>query len=407
MNSHTNVESVNSNLKSTEAKPPVTGWFSRLFRGDDTDVTYTNRELARGYTISVKQVILAFAIELVIIGASLVAAWYFAEKHSSKTNADFVLSILGPIGFAMVEMTRIPLAISIRTHKSIIIKLIAVVGVVAAAGITAKSMVNLGQLTYEPRRIEVIKAHNSMTQAIQERDLVEKELANLQAELEAKKRIVDQTDKQVTNLNDTLKKHNCVLGTTSTVRDGQVVTNTSCRNSAQTNAIIKSLEDQVKLLKVEKEEQSDAEAAVKSYIETVVRPAESKKVSSTLSYREALTMSQLHSLAAILLGKDLVEVQDADVSHLLKYFVYIPAFLVAFASTLIAITAVHRIPAEHYRKDEKILLPENAGAYVFGPLASAIADEVKKEYDKYSKSNKEMPSGASKHGNEKSTSDVS
>ena len=405
INAPADLPNVGSNQN--DEKASASSWLTRLFRGDDSDVTYTNRELARGYTISVKQVILAFAIELVIIGASLVAAWYFAEKHSNKTTADFVLAILGPIGFAMVEMTRIPLAISIRTHKSIIIKCIAIVGVIAAAGITAKSMVNLGQLTYEPRRIEVIKAQNAMNQAIQERELVEKELINLQTELDAKKRIVEQTDKQVTNLNDTLKKHNCVLGTTSTVRDGVVVTNTSCRNSAQTNAIIKSLEDQVKLLKIEKEEQSDSEAAVKSYIETVVRPTESKKVASTLAYREALTMSQLHSLAAILLGKDLVEVQDADVSHLLKYFVYIPAFLVAFASTLIAITAVHRIPAEHYRKNEKILLPENAGAYVFGPLASAIADEVKKEYDKYTKSNEKSPPNADKQNDGSNATSVS
>jgi hypothetical protein len=53
--------------------------------------------------------------------------------------------------------------------------------------------------------------------------------------------------------------------------------------------------------------------------------------------------SQLHSFTAMTFGKDPNQVTDGEIASFLRVFVFLPAILVALASTLLAMTAVHRI----------------------------------------------------------------
>ena len=62
-----------------------------------------------------------------------------------------------------------------------------------------------------------------------------------------------------------------------------------------------------------------------------------------VDYREALFHSQLHSFTAMAFGKDPNQVTEGEIASFLRVFVFLPAVLVALASTLLAITAVHRI----------------------------------------------------------------
>jgi hypothetical protein len=82
--------------------------------------------------------------------------------------------------------------------------------------------------------------------------------------------------------------------------------------------------------------------------------------------------SQLHSYTSMITGKAVAEVSEAEVKNLEKYLIIIPSIAAAFASTLIAITAVRRI-----KPSEPPAIPDEAAAYLFGPLLAAIKQEAK------------------------------
>jgi hypothetical protein len=90
-------------------------------------------------------------------------------------------------------------------------------------------------------------------------------------------------------------------------------------------------------------------------------------------YRVAVNRSQLHSYAAMMTGKAVTDVSEADVKSLEKYLIIIPCVAAAFASTLLAVTAVRRIKP----KESVATIPDEAAAYLFGPLVSAIRQEAR------------------------------
>jgi hypothetical protein len=54
--------------------------------------------------------------------------------------------------------------------------------------------------------------------------------------------------------------------------------------------------------------------------------------------------------------------------------IFIPSIAAALASTLLAITAVHRFKRP---EPEPVVIPDEAAAYLFGPLLDAIKKEAK------------------------------
>ena len=72
-------------------------------------------------------------------------------------------------------------------------------------------------------------------------------------------------------------------------------------------------------------------------VETTLRGEQTK-------YREAVMHSQLHSFSAIVFGKEPTEVTDAEIHMFLRLFVFLPAIGAAFSATIIALTAITRIP---------------------------------------------------------------
>jgi hypothetical protein len=101
---------------------------------------------------------------------------------------------------------------------------------------------------------------------------------------------------------------------------------------------------------------------------------DAKLVKAQADYRETINHSQLHSYTAMLFRKDPRDVSDGEVKTLEWYLVIIPSIAAAFASTLIAITAVRRI-----RPDPATVtpIPDDAAAYLFGPLLAAIRTEAR------------------------------
>ena len=92
------------------------------------------------------------------------------------------------------------------------------------------------------------------------------------------------------------------------------------------------------------------------------------------AYRETINHSQLHSYTAMLFRKDPREVSDGEVKTLEWYLIIIPSIAAALASTLIAITAVRKIQP---KSDGVTTIPDEAAAYLFGPLLETIRTEAR------------------------------
>src|SRR5215510_9113128 len=125
------------------------------------------RDTERGYSINVKQVVLAFAVEFVIIGLILANQSAIAASFPKATWLSIIMGTSMPIALAMAELARVPLAICVRTQPSWNIKLVAVAGVMAAVVVTAVNLSLIGWNTYDPRleevnhkRVELLRLHD-------------------------------------------------------------------------------------------------------------------------------------------------------------------------------------------------------------------------------------------------------
>ena len=117
------------------------------------------RDHARGYSINVKQVVLAFAVEFVIIGLILANQIGAVAKLPNATWWSIIEGGSLFIALATVELARVPLAIAARTQPSWYIKLVAVAGVMAAVVVTSFSFYLIGWSSYEHRLGEVNQKH--------------------------------------------------------------------------------------------------------------------------------------------------------------------------------------------------------------------------------------------------------
>src|SRR4051794_11249191 len=102
---------------------------------------YSTKELARGYAIDFKRVILAYGIETIIVITSLIGAWLFTVQYGHNDLSTMMMMMLAPVAFAVVEFCRVPLAIAVRKpHYNIFLKIVIAVGLIGAAFVTVKSV---------------------------------------------------------------------------------------------------------------------------------------------------------------------------------------------------------------------------------------------------------------------------
>src|ERR1700737_4095833 len=120
------------------------------------------RDQERGYSINVKQIVLAFAVEFVIIGLILTNNFVTVAQLPDVTNLKTVSFLLFPIAMAMVELARVPLAIAVRTQNSWNIKLAALIGVLCAVAVTSVSLILIGNSTFNPRLEDTHKKDDAL-----------------------------------------------------------------------------------------------------------------------------------------------------------------------------------------------------------------------------------------------------
>jgi hypothetical protein len=334
-----------------------------------------NRE--RGYSINVKQIVLAFAVEFVIIGLILANNYLVVAQLPDSTNLKTIQSLLFPIAMAMVELARVPLAIAVRTQNSWNIKFAALIGVFCAVAVTSTSLIQIGNSTFNPRLEDTHNKDDALTDLRTKRENLSSQIAEMD-EL-VKQRIAErdrifQANQSLNGQLTGMKQQDC---TTITVPSPAPGVPGSTSQSCKVNPALKPLNSAIADSKAKL---AEAETALKEAEAQRQNPKYDTRVldeairSAQKQNRGSIYQSQLHAYAAMLLRKDPQDVTDADVKLLEWYLIVIPSIAAAFSSTLIAMTAVRRIKPVKSAAD--VHFPDEAAAYLFGPLVAAIRREA-------------------------------
>jgi hypothetical protein len=275
----------------------------------------------------------------------------------------------------MVELARVPLAIAVRIQKSWNIQFAALVGVACAVVVTSASLYQIGNLTFNPR-LEAVHEKQQQIDAIQDRQ---------NTAIAQRKEAQDQLDQQnsaYSVLSDRYKS----LATQLNAQPGQTCSIVSTpgpdgspgatKQTCRENPALKQLRAEIDATKAKLNE---SDALVKQ-AQASVSKLDSHSIDSELSsaqkeYRDAVFQSPLHSYTAMLFNKDPKDVSEGEVKTLEWYLILIPSIAAALSSTLIAMTAVHRIKPPEV--EPPTTMPDEAATYLFGPLVTAIKKAAK------------------------------
>jgi hypothetical protein len=332
------------------------------------------RDLERGYRVNVKQVVLAFAVEFVIIGLILTGQFVYAVQLPNISRFVIVQTLLFPIALAMVELARVPLALAVRIQKSWNIQLAALLGVACAVVVTSASLYQIGNLTFNPR-LEAVHEKQQHIDAIQDRRntaIAQRKEAQDQLDQRNSEYSVlsDRYKSLVTQLN-AQPNQNC-LSVPTTAPDGSASAKPFCRD----NPALKPLRTEIDGTKAKLNE---SDALVKQAQANVTK-LDSHSIDNELSnaqkeYRDAVFQSPLHSYTGMLFNKDPKDVSEGEVKTLEWYLILIPSIAAALSSTLIAMTAVHRIKPP--KAEPSPIMPDEALTFLLGPLVQTLKQEVK------------------------------
>lgn len=331
------------------------------------------RDQQRGYSISYKRLTLAFIIEGIIVATSLVGAWLFASIYGGKDSNAFWMMLLAPVAYGVIEFSRVPLAISIRTQPSKILRVIAAVGVIGAAAVTVKSISQLGEIMFRPRLTEAVNAQAKLADAKAAQTTLDRQITDADA-------VVSQRTAQLAEAEKRLKDGNTELGalpaqrcfrTSTTTRDGRRVTGTRCTTDPRTEAMKESLTGAQR----DRREASDRLDAARAERAKLDRASIDRAASeAAVAYRDAVLHSQLHSFTAMVFFKDPGQVTDKEIHSFLFFFVFVPAIGASLAATLLALTAVERV-----REEDDIVLDASAGSFILEPFAADILRQAREE----------------------------
>jgi hypothetical protein len=145
-------------------------------------------------------------------------------------------------------------------------------------------------------------------------------------------------------------------------------------NTAQLKELQSQLTRENKALEDTESELRRLQAARSRY-GTDLRTIDEKIGRADTEHRVAVARSQLHSYTSYIVRKPPTEVTDAEVKALESYLIFIPSIAAALASTLLAITAVLRL--KRPEPEGLATIPDDAAAYIFGPLLEAIKNEAR------------------------------
>ncbi len=300
------------------------------------------RDEKRGYAIDRKRVVMAYAAEIVIVSAMLYGAWLFAIAYGHGERNQQIMMMLAPVGYAVIELCRVPLALSVRTQRSLAVRCLAAVGVLCAAGVTVKSMSQLGEMMFRPRLYDVVHAGERLRDARNALAAVDQRIAA--ADAVVAQRAGELKDAEARAISDArqlggLPEQKC-LPVAGVDRHGHAYRNFRCAADPRIGALSLA----AKTSSAARAEASDKLDAARRERDGLDRaPAERALSAAETAHREAVLNSQLHSFTSMVFGKAPDQVTDAEIQLFLRIFVFLPAIFVSLASTFLALTAVERV----------------------------------------------------------------
>jgi hypothetical protein len=332
------------------------------------------RDEARGFSINRKFVAIAYGGEIVLIITSMVGSYLFARMYGHGDGPTILMMMLAPIAYAVIEMVRVPLAIAARTQRSWPIKLLAGFGVLMAAGVTVKSLSQLGEQMFHPRLIGVVEAKEAL--AVKER-----ERAGVGDKIEATDAVVTQRAEELKAIEQrsmglaaqmaTVSKPTC-MATGGVGKNGRKWSNMKCVPDPKAEIISANL----RLAGADHSEASkklDEARIARSKFDTVALDREVSEAKT--AHKQAVMHSQIHSFTAMAFGKDPTDVTDGEVHEFLRLFVFFPAIFASLASTLLALASVTSIKP----RAPTISIPDAGGQYALGGLAEHIIRETTRQ----------------------------
>lgn len=320
-----------------------------------------------------KQVVLAFAVEFVIIGIILANQSAIAAELPGAYWLSIIKGSSLPVALAMAELARVPLAIAVRTQPSWNIKLVAVAGVMAAIVVTSVNSSLIGWNTYDPRLGEANQKHIELLKLQDQKNVLANQIIEADNALQQKRNDRDSLYEKQSRLQLTLNaQQNVVSGQQTIINpDGTRSTKAVFRE----NPALPQLKKELAALKVQVEAADAAVKQAEAHRASYDQRQLNEKISAAeMQYREAINRSQLHSYASMLFGKDPHALSDGEIKTLERYLIWIPAIAAALSSTLIAMTAVRRIKVP--LPEPPVTIPDEAATYLFGPLVEAIKAEA-------------------------------
>ena len=294
------------------------------------------RDRARGYSINVKQVVLAFAVEFWIIGLIIVGTYLLiTENDGDHVSREAFSALLLPAALAMVELARVPLAIAVRTQDAWHIKLLAAMGVLAAITVTSFSLSQIAWKTFDIRIAETVRAGDRLSEVKKKRETFQAQQSELQQELEEKREALKATNDRLAALQLQLTKVSSnttlscrprigldgaqVVGQNGPVKDCSPISTVS---QPQLNALNAQITSTTKEADGVRTSIKQVEGEIKR---TNPQPVESELAKAESDYRNAVNKSQLHSFAGMIMGKAVADVSESDVKVIEKYLILIPS----------------------------------------------------------------------------------
>jgi hypothetical protein len=332
------------------------------------------RDYRRDYTISIKRVCSAYVIEGGIVAASLTAAWLYAEEYGHDLKGK-IMMMLAPVAYGLVELTRVPLAITTRAHPSALMRVVALVAVLGAAGVTVKSMSQLGQMQFQPRLDDVVQKRAALLDAANERATITQRIVVADAEIATTRDVYDKAQARVTAAGDGLTK----LPARAPCR---TVTTTRADSSSFQRVICPPSDDRTKPMAANLDAAKNDATTAKTKLETAMAArdrldpavADGKVTAAEIALRDAIHHSQLHSFAGMLFGKDGMEVTDGEINTVLRIFVFPAAIFVSLSSTFLAMTAVVPI-----KKKAPVEIPDDGMIKILKPMYEEAKKRIAEE----------------------------
>ncbi|KQO71757.1 ATPase [Methylobacterium sp. Leaf87] len=341
----------------------------------ESDRWIHERHVEKGYRIKWGYVGIAYLVEFMVIGASLWGAWLFAGVYSDGDSKAFYFMLLAPLVYAAVELCRVPLGILARTQRSYAIRIMAIIGIVFAAGVTTKSVSQLGEMMFHPRLMDAAKAKTALKDAQADRATIDGRIAAADARVTQYTTELDQIEKRAAeNASQllALPAQRCerVSGTNSR---GQRYSNLKCvtdpRTATLNASVAKAGSDRAGVTKALEEARQARSALDRGVVDRKVADAEQ-------AYRNSVNRSQLHSFTAMVYGVDPIDVTDAQVHAFLRIFVFVPALCAAFASTILALCAVSVRKTFMDEDDLGATVDPAATPYMLDSITDALRQEI-------------------------------